>query len=216
MFRIFAPVLGLALFAGVAQAQHQLPLSPGIMPGSAIGPGTQFIPQGYLPHAQPGMHFNAGLGRRVGLGYGFGYGGYGGYGLYGYGLYGYGGYGLYGYGPYGRLGYGNPYGYGYYNPGLYIPPTSSKPGSTASEFPAVLTVQFPTASRVWLNGKQMKGEDAEQHVLTSPLLRPDENYTFNLKLRWIYGGKTYEAKRAVTLTGGDHSRLMIVSGDQVK
>ena len=53
-------------------------------------------------------------------------------------------------------------------------------------------------------------------ILTSPVLRQGQQHTFLVKARWNSDGKTYETKRAVTLGAGDRSRLLIVSGDEVK
>ena len=62
----------------------------------------------------------------------------------------------------------------------------------------------------------MTGAANAERVLTSPVLSPNQKYTFNIKARWTTGGKTYEAKRSVTLGSGDRSRLMVVSGDEVR
>jgi uncharacterized protein (TIGR03000 family) len=86
----------------------------------------------------------------------------------------------------------------------------------ANEFPATLTLQLPVAAEVWLNGTPVGGTASEQHVLTSPVLKPGENFTFDIKARWTTGGKTYEATRSVTLAPGDKSRLFVVSGNEVK
>gem|GEM_PF-4569426 len=197
------------------------------MPGSPIGPGTQFLPPP-MPHFGAGFTsgFNTTGIHRVGLG--FGYGGYGfgyGYGGYGYGYpnYGYGyGYPYYSYGygygyPYYSYsyGYGYPYGYSRFSWMPFVSSTGRTP-IRAAQYPAVLTIQSPTASRIWVNGEQVKGDDVIEHVLTSPLLVPGENYTFNIKLRWTVGGKTYETSRAVTVSPGARSRLLIVSGDETK
>jgi uncharacterized protein (TIGR03000 family) len=86
----------------------------------------------------------------------------------------------------------------------------------AREYPATLTVQLPTAAQVWLDGKKVSDTTSEEHVLTSPILKQGDQYTFLVKARWTSKGKTYETKRAVTLGPGDRSRLLIVSGDEVK
>lgn len=85
----------------------------------------------------------------------------------------------------------------------------------AEEFPATLALQFPAAAEVWLDGKKVSGVKDEQ-VLTSPVLKPTQTYTFLVKAQWKRDGKTYEAKRAVTLGPNEHSRLMILSGDEVR
>jgi hypothetical protein len=74
----------------------------------------------------------------------------------------------------------------------------------SNEFPATLTIQLPS------------GDNPKEYALTSPVLKPGERYTFAVNVRWMSGGKTYEAKRNVTVGPGDRSRLLIVSGDEVK
>ena len=86
----------------------------------------------------------------------------------------------------------------------------------SNEFPATLTLQFPAAAEVWLDGKKMTGGATAERVLTSPVLTQTQQYTFAVRARWTTGGKTYEAKRSVALGAGDRSRLYIVSGDEVK
>jgi len=217
--------VALATSSPLAQAQHgghmsggsfsnrTLPLSPGVFPGSSIGPGTQFLAQptphfvpnnriaggGTTQYIRPNTGFGTngsrfGITNRVGFGFGYGYGGYG----YGYGYNGYG---------YGNGGYGYSYGYapvhyhrhhwfgGWYQPNIIL----------GNEFPATLTVQLPPS-----------GDAPKEYSLTSPVLKQDERYTFAVNVRWMSGGKTYEAKRDVTLGAGDRSRLLIVSGTEVK
>ena len=116
------------------------------------------------------------------------------------------GYGLgysYGYGGYGS-------GYGGYDDGDYdfgpphLPARSAPNFVLANVFPATLTVELPA------------GAKPAEYVLTSPELKAGDPYTFAVNVRWASGGKTYEAKRSVTLNAGDRSRLHILSGDEVK
>jgi uncharacterized protein (TIGR03000 family) len=86
----------------------------------------------------------------------------------------------------------------------------------ANEFPAKLTLQLPAAGEVWLGGKKVSTEKNAEQLLISPVLKPDEKYTFDVKMRWTKGGKTYEAKRNVTIGAGESSRLVIFSGDEVR
>ena len=88
----------------------------------------------------------------------------------------------------------------------------------AREFPATLTLQFPAAADVWLDGKKVEGSAAEERVLTSPTLKPGEDYTFALKARWTADGKTYEATRSVKVGPGDRSRLFdrLGTGSEIK
>jgi len=59
-------------------------------------------------------------------------------------------------------------------------------------------------------------DPATEHVLTSPPLQPGERYTFSVTVRWTRDGKTYEATKDVTVGAGDKSRVIIVSGTEVK
>jgi uncharacterized protein (TIGR03000 family) len=118
------------------------------------------------------------------------------------------------------VGYG--YSYGGIVPPDYAPqpapeqprPDDQPPVLLAGEFPGTLSVQFPAAAEVWLDGKKAPGSSAGW-TLTSPALKPDQKYTFLVKGRWAAGGKTYESSRSVTVGSADRSRLMVVSGDPV-
>lgn len=211
MFRLPLALVALTAAAATAGAQPgNLPLAPGVHPGSPIGPGTQFLPQSGYRFTPPGQGMTFGA-RRLG-----GFGGFGGPTFFPTPFY-------YGYG-YG-LGYGDIEGT-YYLPRLGptiviapppAPPRPPEPSVVlANEFPATLVVQFPAAADVWLNGRAVKGEAAEERTLTSPVLRPGESFAFDVKARWASGGKTYETTRTVTLGPGDRSRLIVVSGTQVK
>ncbi|HEY1189764.1 MAG TPA: hypothetical protein VGE74_19100 [Gemmata sp.] len=201
-----ALITTIGFVANIEAQPRTLPLSPGVRPASPIGPGTQFLPQ-----PVPQVHSGFGsLGRtHAARGIGFSRSAYYGYG-FGYGL----GYG-YGYG----FGYPGPYdGYGYVPPVILSPPRV-RPAPTvvlANEFPATLTVQFPAAADVWLNGVAVPGAAAEERVLTSRVLKPGEQFAFGVKGRWTIDGKTFESTRNVTLGAGDRSRLLIVSGTEVK
>jgi uncharacterized protein (TIGR03000 family) len=225
MLRSVAPLLtlsALAAFAPHAAAQRGLPLSPGVHPGSPIGPGMQFLPQPTPRFVPLGHGFGTTVMARPGQNLGFGFGGAGLYSRSGFGL-GYGGfYGGFGYG-YGGYGYGG-YGYGGYGyPGgptpVYIPVPVLPPQPNvilANEFPATLTVQLPPGKEMQVNGKPVPDDTPAGYSLTSPVLKQGEKYTFNVNVRWQSGGKTYEAKRSVMVGPGDHSRLLIVSGEEVK
>src|SRR5262245_8130777 len=228
MTRLTATILTLVIFGSGANAQPrgrpggQLPLSPGVMPGSPIGPGMQFL-------QRPGQGFNAPpVGAPPNNGFkqfnqfhqlqpfspffGFGVGFPSVYvPFYGFGAY----------GPVVPYGFGSPYGYGFgydyfLDTPAPLPARLTDPGPVlANEFPATLTVQFPGPAEVWLNGKQMEGKE-EERQLTSPILKPGQSYTFEVKARWGQNGKTYEAQRTVTLGPGEKSRLFVVSGTEVK
>jgi uncharacterized protein (TIGR03000 family) len=92
----------------------------------------------------------------------------------------------------------------------------AEPVNLMREFPATLTLQFPAAAEVWIDGKKVSDTKKEEQVLTSPALRDGETYTFDVKARWIQKGKTFEAKRSVAVAAGDRSRLSIISGTEVR
>jgi len=83
-------------------------------------------------------------------------------------------------------------------------------------FPAKLSLQFPADADVWLNGKKASKSPSKDQEFTSPALRADQTYTFNVKARWTTSGKTYEATRIIAVKPGEHSRLMILSGQEVR
>jgi uncharacterized protein (TIGR03000 family) len=205
MLRTGLVLVAFVLVAATGTAQPRpLPLAPGVTPGSPFAPGAPFqVPAPPPPRvSQSSIQFVPVLGPG---------------GLY---------YPWVGYAS--GLGYGTGYGFGY--PGMLPGPAALAPAAPvvvgpvfvpdvvnlANEFPATLTLQFPAAAQVWLDGKKLTGSAAEERVLTSPVLRTGEKYTFNVKARWEKGGKTYEAKRAVALGAGDRSRLSIISGDEVR
>lgn len=216
MFRILAALGAVALSVAAASAQPGLPLSPGVTPASPIGPGTQFI----RPQFNVGPTFSPNVaGLQI---------------LPVMSPYGYPTTPFYGnaVGPLNSFGSGFGYGYGVGYPagGLFAAPpainitqsvtnvSAGGPVSTVvpiKDLPATLTLQFPNAAEVWVNGKKADGDAATERVLTSPTLKVGESHTFEVKARWMSGGKTYEATRTVTLGAGDRSRLLIVSGVEV-
>lgn len=198
-------LIGLASVAN-AQPRQPQPLSPGVMPANPIGPGLPFpagaIPQRPGPDSPNTVFFPVALPTGWGVGWAYQT-----------------------FSPW--TGFSYVYG-GIVPPGAPMlqqqviveqpaAPRRAEPTVIlANEFPATLTVQLPAAAEVWLDGKKVKGDKAEEVVLTSPVLTANQEYTFLVKARWSSKGKTYEAKRAVTLKAGDRSRLGIVSGDEVR
>lgn len=107
-------------------------------------------------------------------------------------------------------------------PVVVVPPAPAMPERTeptivlANEFPATLTVEFPAAAEVWVNGTRAEGAAATEWTLKSPVLKAGGSYTFEVKARWTAGGKTYEAERSVQVAGGNRSRVLVVAGTPVK
>jgi uncharacterized protein (TIGR03000 family) len=121
------------------------------------------------------------------------------------------GYG-YGYSPYFVV----PGAYGYDQPAVEEPPAS--PGRVvelSNEYPATLTLEFPAAAKVWLDGKAVEGEAGTVRELNSPVLKTGQTYTFKVKAQWDVKGKSYEYTREVTLGSGDRSKLLVMSGTPV-
>lgn len=211
------------LFASPAFAQHRgggamhAP-THGPTHGAAHGPthvgpqqGGYHMIQGSGTYRPPitGVPFSSGV-PRYGLSGGIGYGGLGVGGL-GYGGLGYGS-GFYSYGvpsaaP--RVSYYTP-------PSLVLPPAPSAATVLSGQSPATLTVQFPAAARIWVDGVEVPGDPDTDWTLTSKVLRPGETATFKVRGRWTQDGKTLEATREVALGPGARSRLVVVSGNAVE
>lgn len=175
---------------------------PGMRPG---GSGGNFrMIQAYPLPRTPG--FNNGFNNGFVPGYGFGGGlGYG---------YGYGGFITGGYAPY----YVVPQPV-FVGGGGGAAPVSAEPstaGAVSGLLPATLIMQYPAAAKVWVDGVEVAGEPDTDWTLTSKALRPGETATFRVRGRWEAGGKTYEATREVPLGPGARSRLIVVSGTEVR
>lgn len=203
MLRSCLALAAAVLSATAVMAQPgRLPLSPGVVPSApyrtppppmVVRPGqTIFVPNAPNLQLWPLM---APWGYPVAPGYGALYGGFG----YGY--------------PAGGLNISPPVVVNQSVTNVNI--TNGPVVVPTREFPATLTVQLPRAAEVWLNGKKVSDEATEEHVLSSPVLKPGEQFTFEVKARWTTGGKTYEAKRTVTLDSGARSRLTVISGTEV-
>lgn len=85
----------------------------------------------------------------------------------------------------------------------------------SNEFPASLTLEFPAAAKVWLDGQPVAGEAGKERVLTSPVLKPGDKYTFKVRAEWDANGKTYEYTREVSAGPGDRSKLTVLAGTPV-
>jgi uncharacterized protein (TIGR03000 family) len=116
------------------------------------------------------------------------------------------------------------YGYGYQQPPtVVVVPTPTGPAAPpervvipGNEFPAVLVLEFPAVAEVWINGEKGDAKPDREWTLTSPVLKPGEEFTFKVKARWKSGNKTYEAERSVTVPGGKRSRVLVVGGTEIK
>jgi len=82
--------------------------------------------------------------------------------------------------------------------------------------PATLVIEYPAAAKVWLNGVEVPGDAGATWTFTSRDLRRGETATFRVRGRWAVGGKTFESEREVPLGPGARSRLLVVSGTEVR
>src|SRR5690242_4592431 len=55
-----------------------------------------------------------------------------------------------------------------------VEPTPTRVVELSNEFPATVTMEFPAAAKVWLDGKPVEGETGKERVLTSPVLKPGQ------------------------------------------
>ncbi len=208
MFRTLIALGALVLVATAASAQPgNLPLSPGVVPAAPFGPGMPMIGRSMAPAQQPAMVYGALIPNRF-----FGspyYTPFGGYPVYPY------------------VPVATPIVINVTDVTTWVgdvspfaPPAAVQPRRTqvapSNEFPATLVLQLPAAAEVWRDGKKVEGKAAEEWTLTSSVLKAGEQHTFDVKARWSSGGKTYEAKRSVPVTSGNRSRLLVVSGDEVR
>lgn len=182
------------------------PSSPGLAAGTgSFRPGFMGFPAGY---PSP-FYYNRGI-----------IGGYGGFypyqNFYAPATSYFGGFaGGYGYWPY----FGTPGPFAYDQPAVEYIPAQSPPQrivELSNEYPATLTMEFPAAAKVWLNGKEAEGETGKERVLSSPVLKPGQQYTFKVRAEWERNGKTYEYTREATLGPGDRSKLTVLAGTEKK
>lgn len=187
-----------------------------------------------IADARPVRIGGGGYGRGYG-GYGGGYGGYGrGYGsglsiTLGRGGYGYGGYGGYGSGYRGgyyapSAGYSNYGGYAYSAPpAVYAdpgyppldPPSAERRSGYYAPEPAGNTahvrVLVPANARVWVDGQPMSSVGAERQFVT-PELNPGKSFTYQIKARWMEGGRPVEQVRTARVQANRSTTVDFTSG----
>lgn len=150
----------------------------------------------------------------LGVGYGTGYGLGGGYRSgYGYG----GGFitGGYGYSPYYVVPQPTYVGGGGGGP-TFVPAEPSGAGLVSGILPATLVIEYPAAAKVWLDGVEVPGDPDTTWTFTSRDLKRGETATFRVRGRWTANGKTFESVREIPLGPGARSRLLVVTGTEVR
>lgn len=88
--------------------------------------------------------------------------------------------------------------------------------AVSGSFSASLTIDFPAAAKVWVDGKELPGKPATERVIHSPAIEAGQQHTFHIKARWQAKGKTYEYTREAKVGPGDRSKIQVVNGTEVK
>ncbi|QDU22447.1 hypothetical protein [Urbifossiella limnaea] len=197
-----------------AGAQFRGGLSPG--PGYRSGPamrGNLGPPAGggfrMIQAPPPPRSTGFGLGVGVGTPYGIGGGFRSGYG-YGYGGVYYGG--GYPFTPY----YTAPPPIVIGGGATVVPAEPSGAALVSGILPATLVLEYPAPAKVWLDGVEVPGDADTTWTFTSRDLKRGETVTFRVRGRWTANGKTFESEREVPLGPGARSRLLVVSGTEVR
>jgi hypothetical protein len=97
-----------------------------------------------------------------------------------------------------------------------IAPPEPSVMNLSGESAATLYVELPTAGEVWLNGVKGAGRLMKEWTLTSPLLKPDKEFNFDISAQWVVDGKTFEYKSNIALPCGKSTRMRVLSGTLVK
>lgn len=99
-----------------------------------------------------------------------------------------------------------------------IDSTGFNPASSVklTGMPAQLTLQFPAAAKVWLNGREVEGKAAKERELSSPAIAPGTDFAFDVRAEWRQDGETYEYTRWMKVAAGERSRITVLSGTPKK
>ncbi|OWK45355.1 hypothetical protein [Fimbriiglobus ruber] len=130
---------------------------------------------------------------------------------------GYGGYGGYGYGGYGY----DPYAGSAFEMPVVVPPLVGAGGGPAQATlrplndTAQLTIDFPAAATIKVNGSAVAGERATW-VLNSTPRTTGELVKFAVRAEWTEDGRRVEWERSVEVSAGDRSHSTISFGTPVK
>jgi uncharacterized protein (TIGR03000 family) len=191
----------------------------------AFACGPAWAQKGHGGGHSGGGHHEGGGEHHGGDHHGGGWGGYG-WGGYGYGGYGYGGYGYYPYGGFGRGLFGGGYPYyggryygGYYDnyPYGYTPdyggPSYSAPTANAAAIPdnaALIDVRVPANAEVFIDDQKTKQSGPMREFVT-PSLNPGQEYSYDIRARWMENGQEVVRDRKVTFHAGDRLALNMMA-----
>ena len=102
----------------------------------------------------------------------------------------------------------------------YVPSPPSFPAQVSkplelpekpAEMRAKLTLNLPVGAEVWSQGMKVDAS-TRPLILESPLLQPNQSYTFLLKVSWREGDLLEERVRAVKVEAGDSKSLSYFAG----
>ncbi len=97
-------------------------------------------------------------------------------------------------------------------PPPYDPPRNfAVPDALPNDHPSTarLTLQIPAVADLTINGKKI--DAGTNFRFESPELRPEESFTFDVRVAWRENGKIIEEKRTLTMRPGDHQNLMYLA-----
>jgi uncharacterized protein (TIGR03000 family) len=99
-------------------------------------------------------------------------------------------------------------GYAYTGPATMATQSSFYPPSPATTNPNVahVHVRVPADATVWFEGDQMTQTGTERDFV-SPPLTPGQNYSYDVKARWMRDGQPVEQSRTVRVRAGETSTV---------
>lgn len=104
------------------------------------------------------------------------------------------------------------YTYNYNFPEGYVPPRNfATPNGVVNDYPTIarLSLQVPLGAEVTVNGR--KFDIGTSRTFESPDLKPNESYTFDVKVTWMENGKPVVEKRSLSVKAGDIQGLQYMA-----
>ena len=95
---------------------------------------------------------------------------------------------------------------------LQTPATATKTEPT--EPVAHLTLMVPENAEVWLEGKKMDKPTGTVRSFVSPQLKPNQEYVYDLQVRWTENGKSNVDSHKIPVRAGDNKSLTILSNQR--
>ncbi len=91
----------------------------------------------------------------------------------------------------------------------FYPPTSG--GNQA----AILNIHVPDVAEIWFEGEKTNQTGADR-VFRSPPLAEGQNYSYDVKARWMEDGKPVEKTRTVRIKAGEQVRINFMEAAEEK